>query len=345
LTGPDGIYAISAGSTAPIALDSQFPGVLGAPSAPRINAVGDVVFSVGLAGEPGNGIYMSSRGALTPILSAAGPYESLLLPDLNDAGDVALTGTSDSGVRNVLQVSDGVVSSVIDNTDQFSYFRRAMINERGDIAFVAGRDDGTEGIYRLSDGVLTTVVETGGLVDRLYSPAVGFSMNNHGDIAYGVVRADGAFAIEAFEDGQTRVVVDTYSEYGAVYYPGMMDDGNVAFAGVRDDGNVGLYYASADGTAPIVSTAAPIFGDFVTALEYQSISTDPAGKVAFYYRLSGGGYRHRGCDHSGACSGSCYADDHVCWAVAPSLNCLSGVAVDCERSRHPYRREGTTPFP
>ncbi len=144
-----------------------------------LNNSGTVTFLAN-GGPSGTGIYSGSGGPLTTVISSGNVYQ---LPDINDAGTVALT-----------EQFLGLVTGNGGPLTQVAAGYGPAINDLGHIAFLGFSNSSVPGIY-LTDGVSQSlVVQQGDPLDGstiqqfIYSYA---SINNHDQIAFSAYLADG----------------------------------------------------------------------------------------------------------------------------------------------------------
>jgi len=162
-----------------------------------INNAGTVAFYATLpAPTPGEGIFMGSGGAVTPVFSTSGFSTLFFGLALNDPGTAAFLLIEPGGQPRIVTGNGGPLTTVADTTGLFSSFSLGgpAINNAGTVAFLASLDDENSGIFSGPDPVSDKVIETG---DALFGSSVASlflfreGLNDAGQIAFLATLADG----------------------------------------------------------------------------------------------------------------------------------------------------------
>ena len=203
--GGEGIFVGSGGPVTTIADSSGAFRNFG--SLPDLNAAGTAVFEANLDAG-GRGIFTGSGGPIATISDSSGPYDLLLGPAINDAGEVAFATVFDDHFRpaihfGVVKDSGGVTTTVADlRFPPFSNIRPPVsINNAGMVLLRGDLNNALptqQGIYTGADPVADKVIFFGDPLFGSTVRALGFvyrSLSDQGEIVFNYELATGVLGI------------------------------------------------------------------------------------------------------------------------------------------------------
>ncbi len=159
-----------------------------------INDAGTIAFFASFgAGE--SGIFSSSNGKVTPVVSTLGEFSSFVggidtvggdgpfaiytIPGINNSGKIAFSATLDTGKSGVFVSDGGTVKTIV--SSKFNRFSSAAINDQGTVAFVGELIGGDRGIFTGTEKGLKTIADTSGAFSLFTSDP---ALNNNGEVAF-----------------------------------------------------------------------------------------------------------------------------------------------------------------
>ncbi|MEI2583467.1 calcium-binding protein [Scytonema sp. PRP1] len=246
--GGIGIFVGNGEATSTIADTS---GSFSSVFSPSINDKGTVAFQA-LLDTSGESVFTGNGGALTPIVGTSDNFVRFSSSDINAEGTVVYrTLQPSNGTVSLSTYSNGVITTVVDNSGSFSsfgdlYLDNPSLNDAGTVAFGANLDGGGSGIFTKNDGVITTIADTTGSFARFnFNP----SINNSGDVAFlasldADIRGEGIFT--GSDPIADKVIATGDSLFGSTVT-------NLEFFGeeLNDVGQIAFYASLANGTTGI----------------------------------------------------------------------------------------------
>lgn len=286
-SGEDGVFRVSAGSLATIALEDGFRR-FGNPS---INASGQVGFEASFRAVTGEGIFRGESGPITTIVGTqdAGDFDFVNAgPSLNAAGRVAFIGERILGPNNFLAgvwVGDGgPVTAIYDENGPFDDFNgNPSLNDGGQAAFAATLDTGVSGLFLGSGGTAFTTVfdETGP-----FSSFAGFqgpSLNENGDVAFNASLDTSESGIFLYRGGSVLTVADTSGALAGLSFsdPALNNNGAVAFVATSSSFDQFLLTGPDLAGDHVIATGDLLFGRTITGLSFSREGLNDGGQIAF----------------------------------------------------------------
>ena len=174
---------------------------------------------------------------------------------LNDRGQVSFVTTLPNGVTGVFVGSGGAVTTVADNSRDFSTFGAPGINGEGQVTFF-GNKVVRLGFYAGADGSTPLIENHGaiqGFVGEIYSSPSGSWSAGHA-----ILRLPGFQAeIIVSDGGRATRVADTSGLFGLLDQdPRVNASGKVAFHGTRRDGSDGIFVGRGGALTTIADSSA-----------------------------------------------------------------------------------------
>ncbi|HYB44673.1 MAG TPA: choice-of-anchor tandem repeat NxxGxxAF-containing protein [Candidatus Methylomirabilis sp.] len=283
---------------------------------PSINAAASVAFAAAVSGgKTVEGIFVSSRGALTAVAVAgqpapgisSGTFANLDFPALNDRGDVAFLATVRRGRETVeaiyLRAGDRLRKVVAQEDPapaggSFAGFGAPALNSAGVVAFAAvveGRGV-PGGLFAVAGGQTKMLVGAG---DE--SPAGGIfakfserlALDDSGAVAFTSMLKDGPARAAIFltEGARARKLVGlgdqapggAFSSFGL--WPALSASGDVAFTASIDPGPpaTAVFVVGRAGTRQVAAIGDSLAGSGTLASFglYPTVTMGPAGHLTF----------------------------------------------------------------
>ncbi|KAB8319722.1 hypothetical protein SD81_012970 [Tolypothrix campylonemoides VB511288] len=250
--GGIGIFVGNGEATSTIA-DST--GSFSSVFSPSINDEGTVAFQA-LLDTSGESVFTGNGEDITPIVDTSDNFVRFSSADINTEGTVLYrTLEASNGTDNLSTYSNGVVTTVVDNSGPFSSFGtlsldNPSLNDAGTVAFGASLDGGGSGIFTKNDSVITTIADTSGPFARFnFNP----SINNNGDVAFlasldGDIRGEGIYT--GSDPTVDKVIAIGDSLFGSrvtnleFFGEGLNDVGQIAFFASLANGTTGIFVAN-----------------------------------------------------------------------------------------------------
>ena len=247
--GGIGIFVGNGGATSTIA---DTTGSFSSVFSPSINDEGRVAFQV-LLDTSGEGVFTGNGGEFTPIVGTSDNFVRFSSSDINAEGTVVYrTLQPSNGTDSLSTYSNGVVTTVVDNSGPFSsfgdlYLDNPSLNDAGTVAFGASLDAGGSGIFTKNNGVISTIADTTGPFARFnFNP----SINNSGDVAFlasldADIRGEGIFT--GADPIADKVIATGDSLFGSTvtnlefFGEGLNDVGQIAFFASLANGTTGIF--------------------------------------------------------------------------------------------------------
>jgi hypothetical protein len=188
-----------------------------------------------VAGPTGDQAIGTTTYRFVNIGDTSGPFNSLgaaesFFPNLEISAnrDVAFLATFDAGGNAVVKASDGLITIIADETDQFDSITDVAMNNAGVVAFSARLRTGPVGIFTAKDGRLTNIIDTSGPFSSLRWP----SINNSEEVAFvGTLGDDYPYHSGVFrsQGGPYVTIADTTGQFSDFLPPVINDASVVAF--------------------------------------------------------------------------------------------------------------------
>ncbi len=199
--------------------------------APVVNNSGQVAFIAFKSGTGGSsaGIYVGSGGALTTIIDNTGPIQSFTAFDMNDAGEVAFTGSRDDGSRGTYRFDGAKIVPIAQLTDGLRP-SSPRINNNGLVAFSAlNASFDPAGIFVGDGNALVNIAAPVGPIASIYS---NLSLNDHDQIAF-LARMQTGENVIYLGDAAGGPLQDLYTSGPSLFVsePALNNLGQVAFIG------------------------------------------------------------------------------------------------------------------
>jgi hypothetical protein len=175
---------------------------------------------------------------------------------LNDAGQVAFVAILPTGVTSVFLGGDGALTTVADDTPDFTFFGLPGINGRGQATFYGGKADRT-GFYAGAGGTTVLIENRGGVqafVGDIYS-----SPSSAWSVGHAILRLPGfQQEIVVGRGGRATRVVDTSGLFQSIDQdPRVNASGQVAFHATRRDGSEGIFVGKGGALTTVADTSGP----------------------------------------------------------------------------------------
>jgi hypothetical protein len=242
--------------------------------APVINRRGTVAFEAGLS--PGAGLFTSSGGAITPIVTnVPPPFEGFADPSINQAGTLAFVAELKTGELQVLKGTGPPFTVVGDNRGAIDGFasNRTAINARGTVAFFARFKDGGAGVFTGRGGNLTAIADTDSIFTGFGQD--GPTINNRGTVAF-------------VGTGRTlTAITDTGDGFSFLVNAYINNRGTVAFSAHLDGGGEGIFTGPDLIADRVIETGDRLAGATVIGVDTR-IDLNDRGQLAFVATLSDG---------------------------------------------------------
>jgi hypothetical protein len=261
-----------------------------------INDSGTVAFGAE-SDERIQGIFTSSGGVITPIISANEPFSSELNGlDLNESGTIVFYRDSgfyfSSGIPAGIYTSlNGTLSPLLTVFEFGPFFGippYPTINDSGTVAFQA-----VDSIYTTNGGTAISVIDPTSFI----SLDSFVSINNSGTVVFA-----GDFTTEAgnvytarggvftARDGSltTIATTDTFLDF---YSVAINDRGTVVFSaeiGGGIGGGIGLFTGSDPITDKVIAVGDEFFGSTISYLSFYREGLNNSDQIAFYAQLANG---------------------------------------------------------
>jgi len=185
----------------------------------------------------------------------------------------AYRSVSGSGKNGIYGVKNGVVRTIIDSSNEFSFFDDPSVNDAGMVAFEGRLDSGVRGIYKADGVTTTTIADNTGVFRSLGGPDI----NNSGEVAFqAAFDAQGNNTAVYRGDGQSlTLIADESGEFSQFYFePSINDSGLVATDAKLDTGEWALVVG--DGGPPTILYDSNDLGGNIGAPDLNN-----AGKAVF----------------------------------------------------------------
>jgi len=228
---------------------SSEDGWIGFGAEPSVNNSQTVAFISRKTGEP-LGIYTSSRpGEATKIADLSEEVSGLRFSSftsnalISNDGSVTFLANLDTGERGIYQGTPGGVSTVEDNSGDFSFFQNPSVNSFGEVVF-KGTRFGVSGVYVASGGATGFVEDTSG-PRKSFGPPV---ISDDGVVGYTAFRDTGGSGI--FLGAPPATIAPLFTTDDPENFIGFGDPAinreYVAFIAADSSNDVGIYAADFD---------------------------------------------------------------------------------------------------
>lgn len=287
-----GIFTGSGGTTTTIA---QLPGIL---YNPVINDSDTVVYGERRSAERAFSFLnvQSSDGTFTTIDSRRDRIFTTYSPDINNAGTVAFSATTQGvpgpGAPFVffqdISISNGNSTTIIASTTDpfFSTLGNPNLNESGTVVFSADLDAGGSGIFTSSGDEIATLLDTSGLFSSFGDTAI----NNSNTIAFSADLDAGGSGIFTNSGGTITPIADTSGLFSSFGDEGVAinNSGTIAFLANLDAGGSGIFTGLDPVLDKVIATGDTLFGSTVTSLAFSTTGLNDLVQIAFYATLADG---------------------------------------------------------
>jgi PEP-CTERM motif len=231
--------------------------------APTISNDGTVYF-IGSRPGVGQGIFAWNGGAVTPLLTNAGPLRDFQGLAVSNNGTIAFSAAYNAGGgRGIFTFKDQTLTTIADTRDPaFSAVFRPRVNNDGTVVFVGNQSgSGTQGLYTGSGDRLNLIADT-----NTFSPgpfALYPAINNRGVVAFtGTIPGQGPAIFTS--DGTTLSPLYSTAPFDFPSSSGINDAGRVVFLGSFGPGTSGV--ATGDGgPITIIGERTDGITDFIAA--------------------------------------------------------------------------------
>lgn len=223
------------------------------------------------------------------LVEGGGGFDGFNAPALNNNGEIVFFAFRDDGSAGIFSANGTTVTTVVDDTGDFSFFGGGMslasypvINDNGTVAFFAYRDNYEHGVYKWSGGTITTIAESGTppFTCAFSNPA----MNASGEIALQACLEGIGGAIVRGTVGPPLTLID---ESGVLAIlgdqVGINSAGTVSFWATLDAGGEGMFTTDGGGVATTLVDSSGAFEWFSGASDINA-----GGDVAFWAQLDDG---------------------------------------------------------
>ena len=184
---------------------------------------------------------------------------------INNHGTVAFTASSTAGGWGVFTGAGGPLTTLVNNNEEFNFFRTPSINDSGVVAFYGEFSGSKKRIYSTGGGPVITIAET---ISDPFPRQVFFPViNAQGTVAFRVAYHELDpqrlnFAIRSGNGGPLTLIADSS---GPLFLTNstplhMNDSGTVAFAALLDGSGVGLFTGNGGSLTTVVTGAAGFTG-------------------------------------------------------------------------------------
>jgi hypothetical protein len=249
-----------------------------------INDSGTVAFGAE-SDERIQGIFTSSGGVITPIISASEPFSSDLFGlDLNESGTVAFFKRSNNGqgIEGIYTSQNGTLTPLLTNFEFGNFVGIPpfpTINDSGTVAFESGGS-----IYTTNGGgTYTSVIDP--------SPFIVFdqfvSINNSGTVVFGGDFNTGGGGVFTARDGSLTTIATTNNTFLDFYNLAINDRGTVVFS-AEIGGGAGIFTGSDPITDKVIAVGDEFFGSTISYLSYYREGLNDSDQIAFYAQLANG---------------------------------------------------------
>jgi hypothetical protein len=284
--GGGGIYTGNGGTLTTIITTTTPGGLLTGENGHSMNNDGTVVF----VGQ--QGLYSGNGGEISTIFykgTAEGIYGARS-PVINDNGTVAfraaLDGASDAIIATV---SNGVLTTIADNSRVYTKFGVPSMNNNGMLAFtgtIGSWDTGGQYLLTGDGGELTVIADNTGEYYQLYTG--GLSINDSGTVAFGAFLDSETTAIYTATGGVISTFADESGDFDGFGYPTINNNDMIAFSASLDTGGHGIFTGAHPINDNMIYTGDTLFGSTVTLLRLWPSGLNDMGQLAFQYELANG---------------------------------------------------------
>ena len=275
-------------------------GDFGSPTAPAINAAGEVAFW-GMTRDSEAGVFVGDGSTIKTIANTAGDFSFLgVAPTINDCGTVAFLGGLDNGGAGYFTGDGTSLKTIANSAGPFDFLRmptadnlfgEPAINNQGIVAFRADLDEGGKGIFIDKRGKYTAIADA--TEDRLSVFGLAPDINNRGTVVFsgGTVPINEGFqntGIFTGRKGRLKVIADANSflENDALTLfgsaPAINDREEIAFIAGSSTGEFGVFTGNAHSLVSVADSNGPI-GFF------RGVDINNAGTVAYLADFDIGG--------------------------------------------------------
>lgn len=231
------------------------------------------------------GIFTSSGGVITPIISASEPFSSDLSGlDLNESGTIAFFKRSNNGqgIEGIYTSQNGSLTPLLTTLDFFSFvgvLPFPTINDSGTVAFESGRS-----IYTTNGGgTYTSVIDP--------SPFIVFdqfvSINNSGTVVFGGDFNTGGGGVFTARNGSLTTIATTNNTFLDFYSLAINDRGTVVFS-AEIGGGAGIFTGSDPIADKVIAVGDEFFGSTISYLSFYREGLNNSDQIAFYAQLANG---------------------------------------------------------
>lgn len=277
-----GLFTVTDGSVTKIA-DTY--GSFGSFETFAINDSGLVAFGAE-SDERIQGIFTSSGGVITPIISASEPFSSDLSGlDLNESDTVAFfkrSGPSGEDIEGIYTSLNGTLTPVL-TTFEFGSFAGIplfpAINDGGTVAFASGGGLVTTN----GGGTYTSVIDPSSFI----SLDSFVSINNSGTVVFGGDFTTGGGGVFTARNGSVTTIATTNDTFLDFYNLAINDRGTVVFS-AEIGGGAGLFTGSDPINDKVIAVGDEFFGSTITYLSFSREGLNDFDQIAFYAQLANG---------------------------------------------------------